>query len=472
MKNSINLLQEAKRLIAFNTVTTQSNAECALYVGRLLTEHGFRVQCQEYREGGQLFLNVLGTLGPAVGAPLLLAAHLDTVEAGDPALWTKTGRHPWKATVRGDALYGLGSADDKLDFLCKLIAITQVPAARLTRPVLLLGTFGEERGLLGASRFCQEAMTRPLMALVGEPSSLQIVTRHKGLLVGELDLLRRGVYRTETIETVYDVTVDGMAAHSSTPALGQNAVLRLLDLLKTIGQPASGLRLLDVHGGTAANIIPARCTAQVSAVGAIRHALLTRRHGVTIQPRRLPAGWHPTVPWTDIVAYLDGLTAVLAPYQKARDRAFAPPLLTSAVTRLRVVEGALVLTFDVRSLPGQDLGRIAQRCEHLGWTLFGPPGDRWQFRRERQNPGLHTAPAAPVVALLRAAMRKARVPATLAAKAGCSEAGWYQMVGIPSVVFGPGQAQGNIHQPNEHTSLHQVRRAIAVYRAAIERCCT
>ncbi|MBI4226653.1 MAG: M20/M25/M40 family metallo-hydrolase, partial [Candidatus Omnitrophica bacterium] len=235
----------------------------------------------------------------------------------------------------------------------------------------------------------------------------------------------------------------------------------------------TGLRLLSIEGGTAENIIPARCVAQVSVTPASRPAFVARcPRGMTITPRRLPAGWHPTLPWPDVAAYLAGLASLLAPYQKTRDRAFAPPGLTSAVTRLRVVEGALVLTFDVRSLPGQDLGRIAQRCESLAWTLFGPPGDRWQFRRERQNPALQTSPTAPVVRLMRAAMRAARVPVALAAKSGCSEAGWYQMVGIPSIVFGPGQAQGNIHQPNERTSLRQLRRAIAVYHAALERACT
>ncbi|MBI4228050.1 MAG: M20/M25/M40 family metallo-hydrolase, partial [Candidatus Omnitrophica bacterium] len=230
---SLNFLQEAKQFIRFNTVTTRSNAECALYAGRLLQQHGFRVQHQECREEGHLFLNTLGMLGPDSAPPLLLAAHLDTVEPGDPAAWTKTGRDPWKATVRGDALYGLGSADDKLDFLCKLAAASRFDPARLTRPIWLLGTFGEERGLVGASQFCRVASQRPVMALVGEPSALRLVTRHKGLLVGELTLVRHGIYHTDTAETVYDVAVSGQAAHASTPELGDNAVLRCLTFLQS-----------------------------------------------------------------------------------------------------------------------------------------------------------------------------------------------------------------------------------------------
>lgn len=476
---TLNWLQEAQRLIRFNTVTTQSNAECAYYVGRLLHEHGFRVQYQELREGSQIFLNVVGMLGDGSAPPLLLAAHLDTVDPGSPALWTKTGRNPWRAVVRGDALYGLGAADDKVDLLCKLAAATRVNPSALTRPIMLVGTFGEERGLLGAARFCQGSLPRPAMALVGEPSNLQLVTRHKGLLVGELALLRRGVYRTETAETVYEVETKGVAVHSSTPEAGENAVLRMFDRLTAIAQAAGGVKVLELDGGTAANIVPARCRAVVAitskthgfAEEVIRRVAAARR-GVTARPRRLPAGWHPTLPWTDLLEYLTGLETLLAAYRKARDRAFAPPTLTSTVTRVGVVEGVLALTFDVRVLPGQDMDRIAKRCEQLGWTLFGPPGDRWQFRRERQNPALEVDRDAPVVRLMLSAMRAAKVPATQAAKSGCSEAGWYQLVGIPSVVFGPGQAQGNIHQPNERNSLRQIRRAIAVYHAAIERACT
>ena len=467
----INLLAEAKKLIRFNTVTTHSNAECAVYLGRLIQDAGFQVHYQEVREAGQLFMNVIGLRGPGGSAPLLLAAHLDTVDPGDVALWTKTGKDPWKAVVHGDSLYGLGSADDKIDFLAKLAAAASVPSEVLKRPVMLLGTFGEERGLVGASKFCQGPWPRPAMAVVGEPTGLQLVTQHKGLLVGELALMRRGVYHTETAETAYEVEITGAAAHSSAPHLGENAVLRMLDLLRELSQRQNGLKVYSFDGGTAANIVPQRCVALVSAGSKARQALLARRRGVVVHPRRLPAGWHPTIPWAELLTYVQGLNELLASFGKTRDRAYRPPTLTSAVTRVSVIEGALTMLFDVRSLPRQDLNRIASRCEHLAWTLFGPPGDRWQFRRERQNPPLSASASSPVVHLMRRAMRAARIPARVAAKAGCSEAGWYQMVGIPAVVFGPGEAQGNIHQPNERNSLRQIRRAVAVYRAAIELAC-
>ena len=86
-------------------------------------------------------------------------------------------------------MIGLGSADAKLDWLCKAEALRRCAGATLRRPVLLLGTYGEERGLVGAREFLEQSPgPRPAAALVGEPTECQLVTQHKGLLVGELHL--------------------------------------------------------------------------------------------------------------------------------------------------------------------------------------------------------------------------------------------------------------------------------------------
>ncbi|MBI4313876.1 MAG: M20/M25/M40 family metallo-hydrolase [Candidatus Omnitrophica bacterium] len=467
--SKIDLIGEAKKLIRFNTVTTRSNAECAYYAGRLLHELNCRVQYQEQKEDGQSFLNVIGVVGEGGAAPLLLTSHLDTVDPGDPKAWTKTGKDPWKAVVRGDSIYGLGSADDKLDFLCKLMAVSQVDPKTLARPVMLMGTFGEERGLLGAIRFSQSTLPRPAMAIVGEPSELKLVHQHKGILVCELALLRKGIYHTETSQMAYEVEVRGSAAHSSTPKLGKNAIAAMLDFLKKLDQPVGKMKVLSLEGGTAANIIPDKCTALILPPGSGRR--LSTPKGVVIRPKRLSEGWYPTLPWVDLYSYMDRLPDLLAPFQKTRNSSFDPPGMTFATTKAGVRGGEMTLTFDIRSLPNQDMNRIAKRCEQLAWDLMGSPADRWHFRRERQNPALNVEKTAEVSRMMLSGMRAAGVRPRTAAKSGCSEAGWYQMIGIPSVVFGPGQAQGNIHQPNEHNSLRQIRKAIAVYRFLIERVC-
>jgi acetylornithine deacetylase/succinyl-diaminopimelate desuccinylase-like protein len=93
------------------------------------------------------------------------------------------------------------------------------------------------------------------LAIVGEPTRLQVVTAHKGSLWLQLE-------------------TRGRAAHGATPQLGQNAVhemARIVDLLETDyaarlrrhRHPLLGTATVNVgtiHGGAQPNIVPDRCT--------------------------------------------------------------------------------------------------------------------------------------------------------------------------------------------------------------------
>ena len=114
--------------------------------------------------------------------PIVLNTHLDTVPPGAPELWTACGGDPFLARIDGDQIYGLGTADTKLDFAAKVFALMAVGTPR--RDVYLVGSFGEEHGLTGAKEIVEAALLPAgAMAFVGEPSRLQVVTAHKGLMV-------------------------------------------------------------------------------------------------------------------------------------------------------------------------------------------------------------------------------------------------------------------------------------------------
>src|SRR4051812_43531209 len=128
------LLEEAKRMIRINSVTTHGNEELANYVHGLLHERGLKASLQQVThslEGvSKRQFNVIGILGdPLVDKKtrkgLLLNTHLDTVSPGLSENWTETGGDAFSATVRDGKIYGLGSADVKLDFLCKLHALAK-----------------------------------------------------------------------------------------------------------------------------------------------------------------------------------------------------------------------------------------------------------------------------------------------------------------------------------------------------------
>ncbi|MBI3333794.1 MAG: M20/M25/M40 family metallo-hydrolase [Candidatus Omnitrophica bacterium] len=470
MAAAFNLLDEAKRLIRFNSVTWGSNADCAVHVGSLLRRLGLEVSYQEDRKDGVLFMNVAGLAGRGKG-PLLLTTHLDTVDPGDRRLWTKTGRDPWRLTVRGDALYGLGAADTKLDLLCKLSALSRLQLSDLKRPVILLGTFGEESGLRGAARFCQGEFPRPEMALVGEPSELSIVTRHKGLSVIDLLLKGRGLHRPSETEWVYDLTCAGRAAHSSTPSLGKNAIDETLSFLRDLKKRHKKVDVLSWTGGTGHNIIPSSANLRFS-LGAGPKVGFRSSSRLRVKAQRLQAGWYPTLPWEDALWTVETAQALLDPFLKARDKDFSPPHPTWNLTLLRETKEGWSLTFDVRALPGQPMGRFVKNLEGKLWKRLGHPGPSWQFHLERDNPALDLAKGDPLPRLAASALRAARLPVRFAAKSGCSEAGLYAKVGIPAIVIGPGRAAGNIHQPNESVSLRQLKAAIRFYQAFLQKACS
>ncbi len=463
------LIEEAKRLIRFNTVTWNSNADCAVYVGSLLRKIGTQVSYQDSRVEGVPFFNVIGLIGHGKH-PLLLTTHLDTVDPGDPRLWTKTGGDPWNLKVRGDTLTGLGAADTKLDILCKMLALAGFKPGSFKRPVILAGTFGEESGLRGAARFCQGELPKPEMALVGEPSEMALVARHKGLGVAEVLFKSRGLHRPTSSEWVYEATFRGQAAHSSTPDLGVNALKESWEFLRMISKRHPKVAVLGWEGGTGHNVIPSSATLRFS-LGDLPKQSFRSTGKQRVKAQRLEPGWYPTLPWAQALWCIDTLQDLFIPLQKAQDRAFRPPLLTWNITWLSSTREGWRLTFDVRPLPGHPIQRAIRGLEQKLWKRWGHPGEIWQFRLERDNPPLDQERSSPVVRKAAAALKAARIPVKVVAKAGCSEAGLYARMGIPSVVIGPGRATGNIHQPNESISVKQLKKGIRFYQEFLKRTC-
>ncbi len=470
MAAPFDLIEEAKRLIRFNTVTWSSNLDCAVYIGSLFRKAGLEVVYQEQREGELIFMNVAGVLGSGK-KPLLLTTHLDTVDSGDPKLWTKTGADPWSMTLRGDAIYGLGVADTKLDLLCKLSALCAVDRKKIKRPAVLLGTFGEESGLRGAARFCQGDFPKPEMALVGEPTQLELVTRHKGLSVAEVLFKNKGLYRPNSAEWVYDAVFTGQASHSSTPDLGINALEASRRFLENLKRKYKKVHVLLWEAGTGHNVIPASARLRFS-LGEQAKVVFSSGAKQKIRVERLPAGWYPKLPWENMCWCMETIRDLLIPFEKERDSDFVPPQMTWNLTWLRETKEGWSLTFDARSLPGKPIHKAIRGFEKKLWDKLGHPGPDWQFHLERDNPALELERKAPLVKLALSAMKSAKLPAKVKAKSGCTEAGLYSRVGIPSVVIGPGRSAGNIHRPNEANSVRQLKAAIRFYKTFMEKACS
>jgi hypothetical protein len=241
-------------------------------------------------------------------------------------------------------LTGLGVADTKLDILCKMLALASFKPGSFKRPVILAGTFGEESGLRGAARLAQGELPKPEMALVGEPSELALVTRHKGLAVGQVLFKSRGLHRPTRSEWVYEVTFRGQAAHSSTPGLGVNALKESWEFLRTVSKQHPKVILLSWEGGTGHNVIPSSATIRFS-LGDLPKAAFRSTSQRKIKSQRLAPGWYPTLPWGQALWCIDTLKELFTPLQKPQDRTFQPAILTWNVTWLNQTKQGWCLTF-------------------------------------------------------------------------------------------------------------------------------
>ncbi|HEX4924713.1 MAG TPA: M20/M25/M40 family metallo-hydrolase, partial [Bdellovibrionales bacterium] len=144
-------------MISIDSSPHNGTAQAAAFAGELCRQFGLHVELQEGVVRGVNQANLIAR--PQEGRPgeeVLLQSHLDTVDPGSYSLWTETDRNPFNATIKGGKIYGLGAADVKLDFLCKLYAIKGLGKRAWRTPFVLVGTYGEEIGMWGAKHLMLE----------------------------------------------------------------------------------------------------------------------------------------------------------------------------------------------------------------------------------------------------------------------------------------------------------------------------
>ena len=184
------LLEWCQRLVACRSVTAEGTRQIAeLCASGMLAPAGITARLIASTREGAEQVNLVASIRGRESSlrPIVLNTHLDTVPPGAPELWTACGGDPFTTRVDGDRIYGLGAADTKLDFAAKVFALTAIRTPR--RDVHLVGSFGEEHGLTGAKEIVEAAiLPAGAMVFVGEPSRLEVITAHKGLIVFELRL--------------------------------------------------------------------------------------------------------------------------------------------------------------------------------------------------------------------------------------------------------------------------------------------
>ena len=239
-----------RQLVAFPTVSSDANIALIEWVEKYLDQYQvphWRVNEQKHKA------SLLARIGPDEKGGIVLSGHSDVVPVkGQP--WQTD---PFTLTEKDGAFYGRGTADMKSFLALALAHVPDFLRAKLKRPIWLAISHDEEVGCLGAAPMAKEMVARgiaPALVIIGEPTSMQLVTAHKGIL---------------SFETI----VTGHEAHSSMPEQGINAVMLMAELMATLNRiaestrqrphadsafvtPYSSVHIGVVEGGTARNIIP------------------------------------------------------------------------------------------------------------------------------------------------------------------------------------------------------------------------
>jgi acetylornithine deacetylase len=247
-----------ERLIAFNTVSRDSNLGLIEWVRDYLQGHGATTRLTHDATGKKA--NLFATLGESPKPGLILSGHTDVVPV-DGQNWDTD---PFVATERDGKLYARGSADMK-GFIG--IILSQAPkfvdalnSNRLDAPLHYALSYDEEVGCLGVRGLIsdlQENGIRPAGCVVGEPTSMQPIIAHKST-------------------NRFRCAVHGREAHSSYVTHGVNAIEYAARLVVYIRQIADRLAQIEtrdygfsvpystlstglIRGGIAANVVPKDC---------------------------------------------------------------------------------------------------------------------------------------------------------------------------------------------------------------------
>ena len=247
----MNSIQILEKLISFDTVSSNSNLEIISYCEKILKDAGAKITLIKNTE--ETKANLFATIGPVDQPGIILSGHTDVV----PVTNQKWQTNPFKLTEIDNKLYGRGTADMKSFVACALNAASKASSMNLKTPLHFSFSYDEEIGCVGVRSLIEmlkNSPINPLFCIVGEPTSMQVMSGHKGKVNAS-------------------VLVKGKEAHSALTTKGLNSIYLASEFIQGIQSiqtnlinnsthdndfevPYTTLQVGKIEGGVAVNIVP------------------------------------------------------------------------------------------------------------------------------------------------------------------------------------------------------------------------
>jgi acetylornithine deacetylase/succinyl-diaminopimelate desuccinylase family protein len=193
----------------------------AEYLLKLFQDEGIDAYLQEVYKGRP---NVVAILhGTGNGKSLMFNGHIDTVPPFGMS-------DPFSGIIKDGKLYGRGAADMKSGVGTMAYALILIKRAgiKLKGDLVYIGVIDEDAASSEGTRYVVKHGPLTDYAIVGEPTSLQPVTAHKGI-------------------DYFEVTFIGKSVHSSVPENGINANLAAADFVSRIENELMSLYSEKIH---------------------------------------------------------------------------------------------------------------------------------------------------------------------------------------------------------------------------------
>jgi acetylornithine deacetylase/succinyl-diaminopimelate desuccinylase-like protein len=275
-----------QRLIRLDTVNPPGNERPAQELLRAELE-GAGFECELLGVSEERPNLVARLHGAEDGPGLCYLGHVDTVLA-DAEEWTVD---PWSGELRDGHVWGRGALDMKGQVACEVAAACALgrsgwrPAAG---ELLVIATCDEEAGgTIGAQWLCDQVPWKVHCDMVVNEGAGEVV-EYEGRRLYTLCVGEKGVFR-------FRLSTEGRAGHASMPAMGDNALLSMIEVLGRLDgrQPgpdryAAGLASLKTLLGAPADDVSA-AVARVREVEPRLADLIDPMMAVTLAPTMIRA---------------------------------------------------------------------------------------------------------------------------------------------------------------------------------------
>lgn len=447
----MSFVETCRQFIGLDSTPSRGNREAVEFAAQLCRDAGLEVELDKATLNGLEQANLMARWGSSMpqANELLLQAHLDTSEPGHFASWTKTQANPFNASIYDNTLYGLGVADAKLDFLCKLEAVKKIKQKKLRRPFVLAGTYGAYQGMAGAVKLLRKKKVNARLALVGAPTNLQVSTSGYGTAVVEIQIPfseEEREYRLahDTLESgsTQSKIFLGKASEGANVTLAENAIVKMLDYL---AQLPMGLAIMDLEGGVSHDQVPDSAVLEVDVVGSLKDPIVPRLG--------------------QIVQGLRHMEEKLSRFSVSDDGTTTP---TVNLGMIHTYADYIRLTGSCRLPPGvidKDYAawveEMRQICNRVG-ARFSLADYKGAFVQKNDSQMVRQCTSI--------IERAGASPAHLQFSTS-TEANVFHRFGIECILFGPGVSTGNVHGPNEQVHIADLERAINLYEKLIVELC-